>query len=116
MLDRYDVRDDGRDRGDSWHRSFGSRGNAGERYRDESCNRDAPEAHVEAVPERLVHQRDVEERREVRQRQAARAVGECNVDDGDDRDDEEDEQKGRDRDGDRGLRPGEAQRLNVTAD
>ena len=36
MLDRYDPRpDDGRDRGDSWDRSFGSRGGVGERDRDE---------------------------------------------------------------------------------
>ena len=36
MLDRHDPRsDDGRDRGDSWDRSFGSRGGAGERDRDE---------------------------------------------------------------------------------
>ena len=36
MFDRYDPRsDDGRDRGDSWDRSFGSRGSAGERDRDE---------------------------------------------------------------------------------
>jgi len=36
MLDRYDPRsDDGRNRGDSWDRSFGSRGCVGERDRDE---------------------------------------------------------------------------------
>jgi hypothetical protein len=40
MWDRYDVRDNGRDRGDSWDRSFGSRGSAGERNRDEQ-SRDA---------------------------------------------------------------------------
>jgi DNA-binding PadR family transcriptional regulator len=36
MFDRYDPRSDaGRDRGDSWDRSFGSRGGAGERDREE---------------------------------------------------------------------------------
>src|SRR5688572_25079609 len=36
MLDRYDPRsDDGKDRGDSWDRSFGSRGGVVERGRDE---------------------------------------------------------------------------------
>ena len=36
MFDRYDPRsDDGRNRGDSWDRSFGSRGSAGERDRDD---------------------------------------------------------------------------------
>lgn len=35
MLDRYDPRSDGRDRGDSWDRSFGSRGGVGERDHDE---------------------------------------------------------------------------------
>ncbi len=36
MFDRYDPRsDEGRDRGDSWDRSFGSRGSAGERDRDD---------------------------------------------------------------------------------
>src|SRR4051812_40429006 len=36
MLDRYDPRcGDGRDRGDSWDRSFGSRGGAGEPGRQE---------------------------------------------------------------------------------
>ena len=41
MWDRYDPRsDDGRDRGDSWDRSFGSRGSASERDHNEH-SRDA---------------------------------------------------------------------------
>ena len=39
MLDRYDPRDYGRERGDSWERSFGSRGGSSERDREE-CSRD----------------------------------------------------------------------------
>ena len=35
MFDRYDPHDDGRERSDSWDRSFGRRGIAGERDRDE---------------------------------------------------------------------------------
>ena len=35
MLDRYDPRDDGKERGDSWDRSFGSRGGSGDRDREE---------------------------------------------------------------------------------
>jgi hypothetical protein len=38
MLDRYDVRDEQRDRGDAWDRSFGSRGGATERARDQGCD------------------------------------------------------------------------------
>jgi DNA-binding MarR family transcriptional regulator len=41
MLDRYDARDDGRDRGDSWDRSFGSRGGSSDREpREERDPRD----------------------------------------------------------------------------
>jgi hypothetical protein len=39
MFDRYDPRDDGRDRGDSWDCASGSRGGAAERDRGERCNR-----------------------------------------------------------------------------
>jgi len=35
MLDRYDPRDDGRERGDSWDRNCGSRGSSSERDREE---------------------------------------------------------------------------------
>ena len=41
MFDRYDPRsNDGRDRGDAWDRSFGSRGGAGERDREKKRFRD----------------------------------------------------------------------------
>jgi len=62
-----------------------------------------------------VHQRDVEERGEMRQRETARAVREGDIDDGDDGDDQEDEQERRDRQRDRRLRPGIGGGLQETA-
>jgi len=61
-----------------------------------------------------VHQGDVEERGEMRQRNAARAVRERDIDDGDDRDDQEDDEKRGDGERDRRLRPGVGRRLEET--
>jgi hypothetical protein len=88
----------------------------GEGHRDQRRDADAPHAHVEAVPERLMHQGDVKERGEMRQREAARAVREGDVDDGDDRDDQEDGEKCADGERDRRLRPGVSHRRQETAD
>jgi len=62
-----------------------------------------------------VHQGDVEERGEMRQREAARAVREGDVDDGDDRDDQEDQQERGDSERNRRLRPGVGRGLQETA-
>ncbi len=80
----------------------------GERQRDDRGEQHAHAADVEAVVERLAHQRELEERGEMRERQRAVAVGERDVDDRDDRNHQEDEQKRRDRQRDRGMGGAEA--------
>lgn len=79
----------------------------GERQREDRGDHHAHAADVQAVVERLAHQREVEERLEMRQREAAIA-GECGVNDGEDRDHQEDEQEQRDDERERGLGEGEA--------
>ncbi|MNC87570.1 hypothetical protein D3C83_33040 [compost metagenome] len=58
---------------------FEAHGEIGERHGDKRGQEHAPEADVEAVPERFLHERDLEERDEMRKREAAFAVGEGHV-------------------------------------
>ena len=89
MFDRYDPRsDNGRDRGDSWDRSFGSRGGAGERDREEQWhdvftrNLDLPRGRVGQVRDRdRVYEIDGGESRALATIGAFRVVAESDLHD-----------------------------------
>ena len=75
--------------------------------REDRGDHHAHAADVQAVIERLAHQREVVERLKVRQREAA-VAGECGVDDSEDGDRQEDEQEQRDDERERSLGEGKA--------
>ena len=73
----------------------------GERNRDQRRHHDRHARDIEAVPERLAHERDPEERDDVREGEAAVSGGERRVDDARHRDDEKRQEENRDRERDR---------------
>jgi hypothetical protein len=75
-----------------------------ERNRDQCGEYDRQPGDVQAVPERLLHERDLEERLEVRKREAPAGLREGDVDDHADRHDQEGYEEADDQQCDRELR------------